>query len=188
MRSPCILCVFVSPCINLWMPEPIFMKLGMYIMAPEPILTASLPSVCVSLCVSLLSRQQHSKHVPAATNTLNNNRIGRVVFYAVRVASKESLWVCLCISMSLLGNGSVSTFPQQQKIVGGVFFWGLCRINGKYGIISSQIFLFWGTLCQSYSSLSRLINDDNFVSCPAVQEPISATPPEIILRLPTLLI
>jgi hypothetical protein len=35
------------------MPEPIFMKLGMYIMAPEPISTAyfinPVPSVCVSV-------------------------------------------------------------------------------------------------------------------------------------------
>jgi hypothetical protein len=38
MRSPCSLCVcvFVYPSINFWMPEPIFMKLGMYIMAPGP--------------------------------------------------------------------------------------------------------------------------------------------------------
>jgi hypothetical protein len=49
MRSPCCLCV--SP-INFWMPEPIFMKLHMYIMAPEPIWTAyfvnlSQQSVCL---------------------------------------------------------------------------------------------------------------------------------------------
>jgi hypothetical protein len=40
------------PPINLWMPEPIFMKLGMYITAPEPISTAyfinpSHQSVCL---------------------------------------------------------------------------------------------------------------------------------------------
>jgi hypothetical protein len=33
-------CVCVSPLINFWMPEPIFMKLGTYITAPEPISTA----------------------------------------------------------------------------------------------------------------------------------------------------
>jgi hypothetical protein len=36
---------------------------------------------------------------------------------------KESLWVCLCIPLSLLGNGSVNTFPRQRKIVGRVVFY-----------------------------------------------------------------
>jgi hypothetical protein len=36
MLSVC-LCV---PPINFWMPEPIFMKLGMYVMEPESISTA----------------------------------------------------------------------------------------------------------------------------------------------------
>jgi hypothetical protein len=47
------------PPINLSMPEPIFMKFGMYIMATEPNLSGiphkSLPSVCVAVCVFLLS-------------------------------------------------------------------------------------------------------------------------------------
>jgi hypothetical protein len=52
MRSPCCLCVCVSSPINCWMPETIFVKLGMYIMAPEPIWTAffinpSHQSVCL---------------------------------------------------------------------------------------------------------------------------------------------
>jgi hypothetical protein len=73
----------------------------------------------VSLCVFLLSlqgsgsvkcippfgpRQRLGKHVPAATNTRNNRRnVGRVILYAVRVLSKESLWVCLRIPLLLLG-------------------------------------------------------------------------------------
>jgi hypothetical protein len=84
------------------------------------ILHKFLPSVFVSVYVSLLplqgndsvrfipsfgARQQLGKQVPAATNTSNNNNIaGRLIFYAVRVLSKESLWVCLCIPLSLLGN------------------------------------------------------------------------------------
>jgi hypothetical protein len=35
-----LLAVCGSPPINFQMPEPIFMKLGMYIMAPKPILMA----------------------------------------------------------------------------------------------------------------------------------------------------
>jgi hypothetical protein len=39
MKSPCCLCVCFHR-INFWIPETIFMKLGMYIMAPDPISTA----------------------------------------------------------------------------------------------------------------------------------------------------
>jgi hypothetical protein len=53
------------------MPEPLFMKLGMYIMAPEPISTAyfvipSHQSVCLYVYVA---GQRFSKNVTAATNT-----------------------------------------------------------------------------------------------------------------------
>jgi hypothetical protein len=54
MRSPCFLCVCVCvsmyPPINFWMPESIFMKLGIYIMAPEPISTA--------MCIPLVATQR----------------------------------------------------------------------------------------------------------------------------------
>jgi hypothetical protein len=74
MRSSCCLCVCESPRINLGMPEPIFMKLGMYIMAPEPILTAyiinpSHQSACVYMCIPpFVATQRLGKHVPAAVN------------------------------------------------------------------------------------------------------------------------
>jgi hypothetical protein len=74
------------------MPDPIFMKLGMYIMAPELVSTAyfinpSHESVC--LYPPNVARQWLGKHVPAATRN-NRKNIGGVVFYAVRVVSKES--------------------------------------------------------------------------------------------------
>jgi hypothetical protein len=54
VRWPCCLCVCLSPNINFWMPEQIFMKLCMHIMimATEPISTAyfinpSHQSVCL---------------------------------------------------------------------------------------------------------------------------------------------
>jgi hypothetical protein len=67
--------VCVSSPINFRMREPIFMKLGMYGMAPEPISTLvlqkSLPSVRVSVRVSLLSLLGNGLvlKVSAATNT-----------------------------------------------------------------------------------------------------------------------
>jgi hypothetical protein len=99
------------------MPESIFIKLGMYIMAPEPISTVYLinlshQSVSICLLLSLQdngsvkcippfgARQRLGKDVPRATNTRNSGRIfGGVMLYAVRVLYKESL----CIPLSLLG-------------------------------------------------------------------------------------
>jgi hypothetical protein len=71
---------------NFWMPEPIFIKLSMYIMAPEPISMVYLTnpfhqSVCV--CIPpIVARQRLGKQVSAATNTRNNKIIvGRVCLW-----------------------------------------------------------------------------------------------------------
>jgi hypothetical protein len=103
------------------------------------VLHKSLPSVYVSACVSLLlllgndsvkcippfgARQRLGKHVPTATNTSNDKRtVGRFIFYMVRVLTRESLWVCLCIPVSLLGKESVKMFLLQRRIFGDVFFY-----------------------------------------------------------------
>jgi hypothetical protein len=39
---------------------------------------------------SIVARQRLDKHVTAAANTLRNRKIRRVVFYAVRVVTKEN--------------------------------------------------------------------------------------------------
>jgi hypothetical protein len=67
MQSPCCLCPCM-PRIKFWTAEPVIMKLGMYIMVPEPISTAYFinPSH-LSVCVSLLSENLF-KNVTAATN------------------------------------------------------------------------------------------------------------------------
>jgi hypothetical protein len=81
----------------------------------------SLPSVCVCMCIPLIVvRQRFGRHITAATNTGNRRFVGGVVLYAIRAVSKESLWTCLCIPQSLLGNESVNTFPRQRRIVGSV--------------------------------------------------------------------
>jgi hypothetical protein len=47
--------------------------------------------------------------------TCNNRRLVEyIVLYVVRVVPKESLWVCVCITLLLLGSGSVNTFLWQQ--------------------------------------------------------------------------
>jgi hypothetical protein len=72
MRFPSCLCV--SPPINYWMPKPIFMKVSMYIMAPESITTAyfmnsSHQSVCLYMYPLFVARQRLGKNATAATNT-----------------------------------------------------------------------------------------------------------------------
>jgi hypothetical protein len=111
--------------------EPVFMKLDMYIVAPD--IHKSLPSLCVSVCISpsVVARQQLGRQVPVAKNTRNSRGIVDVVFYGVRVVSKENLWVSLCIPLSLLGNGSVNTFSRQRRIVGGVVFYPVRVVSKK---------------------------------------------------------
>jgi hypothetical protein len=115
------------------------------------VLHKSLPSVCVSVCVSLVSlqgngsvkfippfsaRQRLGKHVPAAKNTSNNIRIvKRVISYAVRVLSQESLWVCPCIPLSLLGKDIPAATKDCWR---RRFLCGPCRKKGKWVISSSQ--------------------------------------------------
>jgi hypothetical protein len=56
------------------MPEQIFMKLGVYIMTPEPIssgyfINPSHHCVCLYVHPPIVARQRHNKNVTAATNT-----------------------------------------------------------------------------------------------------------------------
>jgi hypothetical protein len=140
-------CLCISPAVNFWMAEQIFMKLGMYIMATEPISTAYFINASrqsVSVCISLLSlqgngsfkssppfgaRQRLGKQVPSATNIRNNRIVGPVLFYAVRVLSKESVWVSLCLPLSLLGKNSVKTFPPERRIIGAVVFYAVLVVS-----------------------------------------------------------
>jgi hypothetical protein len=137
----------------------------MYIMVTESVSTAyfiNLSHQPVSVCVFLLSllgnglvkcilpyiaRQRLSKHMPTATKRRSSRRIvGRVIFSAVRALSKGVLWVCLCISLSLLGNGSVNTFSRQRGIVVGVIFyvvqvvWKESRVSVLHRTSSSFFF------------------------------------------------
>jgi hypothetical protein len=72
MRSACCLCILP---INFWMAEPVFMKLGMYMMAPEVIWAAyfiipSHQSVCLYVYPPhIVARQRLGKNVTAGTNT-----------------------------------------------------------------------------------------------------------------------
>jgi hypothetical protein len=103
--------------------EPIFMKLGMYIMATVPISTAcfinpSHHSVYVCMYIPCFTaRQRLGKHVPAPANSRNNRRI----------VERVCLWACLCISLSLLGDNSVRTFLRQRRVVEGVVIYAVLK-------------------------------------------------------------
>jgi hypothetical protein len=84
-------------------------------MAPEPISEGDLKKISpISLCLYVysvdawrrLGKEYHtfrrlSKHVLEAKNTPRNRRITeRVIFCAVPVLSKESLWICLWVMVN----------------------------------------------------------------------------------------
>jgi hypothetical protein len=86
-------CLCIPP-INFWMPEHMFMKLGMYIVAPELISAAyfinpSHQSVCLYVYPSTFARQGLSKNVNMATNTHNRRIVGSSIFCMIHI-SKES--------------------------------------------------------------------------------------------------
>jgi hypothetical protein len=130
-------CLF-TPLIKFWMSEPIFMTVCIsWHLSPfqwraswiRPI------SVCVCMCISPMgARQRLGTHVLAATNTRYNRRIvGGVIFYKFRDVSKDSPWVCLCIPLSLLFDGSVNTFLRQRRIVGGVVSYEVRVVSKEIG-------------------------------------------------------
>jgi hypothetical protein len=118
MKSPCSLCVCEpSPHpINFWMPEPMFLKLYIYIytvyiswhLRPSQRRTSFIPPIsqCVSMCSpTVVSRQRLDKNAAAATNThVTSNKIwilGRFILYSV-VSIKESRWLFLPGTFCLL--------------------------------------------------------------------------------------
>jgi hypothetical protein len=87
MRSPCCQCICVSPSIiKFWMPEPIFLKIGMYdVIAPEPISIAYFinPS-SQSLCLYVYPYRCY------ATAKWKHYRGNRYTRKSISVVSKES--------------------------------------------------------------------------------------------------
>jgi hypothetical protein len=77
------------------------------------------PSLCVYMFnLLIVARQRLGKHIPVATNTRNNRRI-------VGLHISMGLYILL----SLLGNNSEMTFPQQQRFFGGVIFYAVSVVS-----------------------------------------------------------
>jgi hypothetical protein len=85
------------------MPEPVFMKLDMYIMALQPISTVYFINCCHQfVCLYVYAPQSLLGN--GSIYTFPRQRVHETkkncwtrAFYAVLVVSKESLWICLCI-------------------------------------------------------------------------------------------
>jgi hypothetical protein len=88
-------CLCIAP-INFWIPEPVFKKLGMLIMVPEPISAADFtspfhPSVCLYVFpYRCLATARYKRYCGNEYTCNNRNIVGRLVFSADRVVSKES--------------------------------------------------------------------------------------------------
>jgi hypothetical protein len=143
MRSPyCLfLCAYVSlwiPVINFWLSPLIFMKFGVYVMAPEPNSTACLinpsyQSMCLyvyPLCryqetaqksVSLLSFLGNSSvnTFPAANNTRNNRRI-------------VSLGLSVC-PLLLVGKTRWRNSRDKEELLEALFFMRFVSYKRKVG-------------------------------------------------------
>jgi hypothetical protein len=109
MRSPCCLCVCESPGINFWMSQPMFMKLAMYIMTPEPISTVYFINIShhsVSMCIPLLLLGSS-----LIKTLLQQQQKNCMHFYAVCVVSKESRQLVLprtsCFSINSTAIGFI---------------------------------------------------------------------------------
>jgi hypothetical protein len=155
--------MFVNPPlpISIWMREQILMKLGMHIMASEPIWTAYFinpfhQSVCLyvypSHCckaTAWLSVSLHSVLGNGSLKTFSRQRIHAAIeelldaFSMLSVSYEKGLWACVspnrrCSTLQLGKDFTTATKNCWKR----PFLCGPCRIEGKWAISSSQNFLF----------------------------------------------
>jgi hypothetical protein len=97
----------------------------MYTMGAEPISYFINPSQqSVSVCVPpIIVKQRLGENVTARSNTHAAIEELFGATFSIRLDSYQRNFVDLCIPLSLLGNGSVNTFPRQRRIVRGSVFY-----------------------------------------------------------------
>jgi hypothetical protein len=64
-----MLCVCEPSPINFRIPKPVSMKLGVYVLVPEPILMAYFINLCLYVYHPIIASQRLSKNFTAAMNT-----------------------------------------------------------------------------------------------------------------------
>jgi hypothetical protein len=140
MRSPCYLCVdalkSTSECLNQSSPNLVCIS---WHLSPSQRHTSYIPpiSLCLYMCPSYRCQAKARLNV-SLLSALGNGSVNMFLRQGIQATreelldssfsmlsasyQKESLWVCLCIPLSLLCNNSVKTFPRQRRIVGRVVF------------------------------------------------------------------
>jgi hypothetical protein len=151
------------PQFDFWMPELIFMKLGIYIMAPECFSTAyfinsSHQSVRLYMCISyFIARQRLRKHVPSPVNK-SSHRI---------IVGRVCMWVRQYIRLSLLVNKSLKVFAQ-GRIVGDVVFYPVRIVSKEISIlIIPRTSCFYCECSPAWSAASNYVKA---VHCPIHQK------------------
>jgi hypothetical protein len=101
MRSPSLYLCFwelLVPSTNFRMPKPIFMKLGMHIITPQPISPSCFINhfhqyVCLCVYLPIVTRQRLGVQVPVAKNIHNNIRILDSPFSVHSVSYQRTFFV-----------------------------------------------------------------------------------------------
>jgi hypothetical protein len=116
------------------MTEPLFMKLYMYVMAPEPVSAAyfinpSHQSACLYVYrrVSLIGNGSVDTFPWQRTHATIEELLK--ASFPIRSVSYQRESVGLCIPISLLDNGSVKMFLRQGRIVGGAVFYAVRDVS-----------------------------------------------------------
>jgi hypothetical protein len=135
MTSPCCLCLWVSPPIKFWMPEPSFWNLACISRHLSPYLNSILHKSLLSVCMHVLLG--NSLEATFLWQWIHTPIAGCVIFYMIRVTSQESLWACLCIPLLLLCNSLVNMFLRQWRIVRGIIYYVVWVVSKKKWVIGS---------------------------------------------------
>jgi hypothetical protein len=141
MLSPCCLCVYMCiPPINFLLLEPVCMKLGIYVMAPEPISTAhfinsSHPSLCLYVYPTIVARQRFGrKHYRGNEYRRSNRRILDASFSVPSVSCQRK------VGKSFFSELIVNSVLRCENLIIG--FMIACNISGYqyFGWIHTSIF------------------------------------------------
>jgi hypothetical protein len=172
MRSPCWLYLRVRLSVSVYPPLSAFQCLSQYLRNfiyhgtwahLSALFHKSLPSVCVSVCVSppIVNRQRLGKQVPAAKNRRNNTKIiERVIYYAVRVIWRESQWVCLC-TLPIVARQFINKHVPTAKNCWRCLICGPCRIRGEWLVlpVTACLISAWSLSLSSSSSSSWTVQN-----------------------------
>jgi hypothetical protein len=115
------------------MPERIFMRLGMYIIAPGSISTAyfinpSQQSVCLYVCPPIVARQRLGAHVPMAINMHKRVKLFEASFSIRFVSYQRTLYRSVCVSTKVARQRFGKQVPAATKNYWKLRFYAVCVV------------------------------------------------------------